>query len=83
LITINGFLTFYKDRILSWDILEVEVTHRLDCGDFDFAFTVDALIREDGRVKVIDWKFIYEFLRGYLCTAPSTNSKIYWSIKRH
>jgi len=61
LLTINGFLSFYKEKILSWDILEVEIPHRLDCGDFDFAFTLDALIREDGRVKVVDWKFIYDF----------------------
>jgi hypothetical protein len=59
--TINGFLDFYKERILTWDILEVEQTHYLDCGDFVFAFTTDVLIREQGRVKVVDWKFVYNF----------------------
>jgi len=67
LTTINSFLDWYKDRILSWDILEVEKEYRLDCGDFEYAFKIDVLVRENGRLKVVDWKFVYDFYDDIMC----------------
>lgn len=64
--TMNGFLEFYKERILRWEIIEVEVTHKLELKDFTYAFTPDLIVRENGVLVLIDYKFTYDFYPEYM-----------------
>jgi len=64
--TIVSSLNYYKQRILSWEIISVEEAYRVNLGDLGdgitYNFKVDLLVRENGGlIKVIDFKFVYDF----------------------
>lgn len=57
-----GFLNHYRDRILRWKIVAVEQEFRLPIGDEDtYPFKIDLVMEENAQVKIVDWKFTYDF----------------------
>lgn len=58
---VTGWLEHFREKIETWEILEVESKKQLDFGDFVFAFTCDLVIRERGNRTIIDFKFVYDF----------------------
>ncbi len=61
LLTMQGFFAFYRERIERWEIVYIEKTFKLETSDFIYAFTPDAIVRENGQLVLIDWKFVYDF----------------------
>lgn len=59
--TITSFLLTHRERIEKWTLLHIEETFKLDLGYFIYAFTPDLIIKENGVIVVLDWKFVYDF----------------------
>lgn len=60
-----GWLTHFRAQVETWTPVYIEhtfmvsMTHML--SDLTFAFTPDLVIRRNGQLEVVDWKFPYNF----------------------
>jgi PD-(D/E)XK nuclease superfamily len=58
----DGWLRSFKSRIINWEILYVEHEFWLNISDrIRYPFKPDLVIKEQNRIKVIDYKFCYDF----------------------
>lgn len=59
------FWEIYRERIESWEILHVEETFYVPVDDhMQFPFKPDLVIRENGMIVVVDYKFIGDFYKA-------------------
>jgi CRISPR/Cas system-associated exonuclease Cas4 (RecB family) len=66
-----GFVNEHRDRMKKWKILETEEEHRVDFGEYEYAFKPDLVIEEQGEIALVDTKFVYEFYDpSYMELAP-------------
>lgn len=59
---VDVFLDYWRSRILSWNIVHVEDEFWLNVSDrIRFPFKPDLIIKEEGILTVVDYKFVYDF----------------------
>jgi CRISPR/Cas system-associated exonuclease Cas4 (RecB family) len=79
---IVGFLNYYKQEILSWELVAVEEEYQVEAEPgVKFGFKPDLLIKVGGYIEPVDWKFTYDFYQPAVQAILPQLPKYMWALR--